>query len=299
MNKLTDFLQIQLEIDKAKGIVCKHMVRSWRDRHEAGRIEDPEEREFYRRIVADRKPYFMRYIYPQLMKEYNTYIKNTDRNAMREFQMTVHELEERELEEKIGRTEVLTEKQRDFLRFYRKRMPVGMGPCVMNKICYRFEEAFDGYVGRKNAKTSFDYRIMKSDAEYAVRQFNDIRKLFEDYNRKVSNYLVYADYERLDEYETYETVSEMDEEFRKECILICPNRKALCNIVLDLCYRRNSTKRFAWSMCGEDIIQNLLDKNNRTIRYPVPCENGEFEYGGKRFTIEEKELAGEDDDCIE
>lgn len=305
----------QNEIDKAKGIVCKPMPKEWHDRHEAGRMEDPERRELYRRIAADRKPYFMRYIYPQLMKQYNTYIKNTNRNAMREFQATVRELEEREAMYDAqcascasgqgacaacayGKRK-LTERQKEFLKFYRLRMPVGTGDCVMNRICRKFEEAFDGYVGKHNAKSSFDYRIMKSDAEYLPKQYNAVRKLFEDYNRRVSNYIVYADYERVDEYESFAELSAMDDEFRKECVLICPDRKALCNIVLDLCYTRSVTKRFAWNMCGEEIIRNLLGKNGNIIRYPTLCENGELEYGGKRFTVEGKELIAEYDDCSE
>ena len=85
------------------------MPRLWYDRHAANKIEDPAQRELYLKIVADKKPYFMRYIYPALMKQYNTYIKNTDRNALREFQMTVAEL----YKLPIGET---TERQREFLR---------------------------------------------------------------------------------------------------------------------------------------------------------------------------------------
>lgn len=279
----------QNEIDKAKGVVCKHMVRNWHDRHACGQIEDAETREFYRRIVADRKPYFMRYIYPQLMKQYNTYIKNTDRNAMREFQMSVADME------KIPE-EKQTERQKEFLKFFRLRMPVGVGDCVMNQICRKFEEAFDGYIGRHNARVPFDYRIMRSEAEYLPKQYSAVKKLFDDYNKRISNYIVYADYERVDEYESFATLSEMDEEFKKECALICPDERALCNIVLDLCYTKNSTKRFAWNMCGEEIIRNLLEKNGGIIRFPTLSENGEIEYGGKRFTVEEKELTEEDDD---
>ena len=282
----------QNEIDKAKGIVCKPMVKSWHDRHECNRIEDDEQREFYRRIVADKKPYFMRYIYPALMKQYNTYMKNTDRNAMREFQMTVEEMEQIPEEER-------TERQNEFLRYFRLKMPVGMGDCVMNRICRKFEDAFDGYVGRTNAQTEFDYRIMKSDAEYLPRQYNAIKKLFDEYNRRVKNYQVYADYERIDEYTSFAELTEMDGEFRKECTLICPDARALCNIVLDLCYTRSATKRFAWNMCGEEIVRNLLEKNGNIIRYPELCEDGEIEYGGRKFTIREKEIVAEDDDCIE
>ena len=282
----------QNEIDKAKGIVCKPMVKSWHDRHECNRIEDDEKREFYRRIVADRKPYFMRYIYPALMKQYNTYIKNTERNAMREFQMSVHELEDIPEERR-------TERQREFLRYFRMKMPVGMGDCVMNRICRKFEDAFDGYVGRNNAKTDFDYRIMRSDAEYLPRQYNAVKKLMDEYNRRVKNFLIFAEYERIDEYTSFAELNAMDDEFRKECELICPDARALCNIVLDLCYTRSATKRFAWNMCGEQIVRNLLEKNGNIIRYPTQCEDGEIAYGGKRFTIMEKELTAEDDDCIE
>ena len=118
----------QNAIDKAKGIICKPMPRTWHDRHAANKIDDDELREFYRSIVADKKPYFMRYIYPALMKQYNQYIKNTNRNCLREFQMTVDEL-------RLIPSDELTERQSDFLRYYDYRMPVGTGACVLTKIC--------------------------------------------------------------------------------------------------------------------------------------------------------------------
>ena len=118
----------QNAIDKAKGIVCKPMPKEWRDRHAAAKYEEIGLRDLYKSIVVDKKPYFMRYIYPALMKQYNTYIKNTDRNALREFQMTVDELCAIPENER-------NERQNEFLNFFYKRMPVGMGDCVMNKIC--------------------------------------------------------------------------------------------------------------------------------------------------------------------
>lgn len=54
-----------------------------------------------------------------------------------------------------------TERQSDFLRYYRKRMPVGINDCVMNKICRRFEREFDGYLGRHNSATEFDYTMRR------------------------------------------------------------------------------------------------------------------------------------------
>ena len=283
----------QNEIDKAKGILCKPMPRYWHDRHEAARLDDASERETCRRIAAEKKPYFMRYIYPALMKQYNTYIKNTNRNAMREFQKTVEEIEAVPESER-------TERQNEFLRYYHKRMPVGTGECVMNKICRRFEAAFDGYVGRHNACVKFDYGILRSDAEYLPKQFSAVKKLLDEYNKRLENYSIFAEYERVDEYESVSEIIAMNDEFMKECTMICPNEKALCNIVLDLCYTRNATKKFAWSMCGDTIIQNLLEKNGNCISFPVKDACGNFEYGGERFSVVTAEIGGcADDDCFE
>lgn len=273
----------QNAIDKAKGIICKPMPRSWHDRHSANKIQDDSQRELYRSLVADKKPYFMRYIYPSLMKQYNTYIKNTNRNALREFQMTVAELQD------IPENE-LTDRQRDFLYYYNYRLPVGIGNCVMNKICRRFEQEFDGYISKHNSKTHFDYEIMKSDAYYTTTQYAAIKKLYEDFNKRLQSYAIFADCERVDKGDTFTTLSIMNEEFKKECSLICPNTESLCNIILDLCYTKNSTKRFVWNMCGQDIIHNLLTKNNNNISFPTIDADGEIKYCGEKFSIKHKQI---------
>lgn len=271
----------QNAIDKAKGIMCKPMPRTWYDRHTVNKIEDNTQRELYRKIVADKKPYFMRYIYPALMKQYNTYIKNTNRNALREFQMTIEEL----YKLPIGET---TERQREFLKYYEYRMPVGINDCVMNKICRRIENEFDNYIGKHNYTTEFDYTIMRSDAEYTSKQYSSIKKLYEDYNKRLTSYAVFADYERVDKCEYHATLTMMNDEFRKECCKVCSNREALCNIILDICYTKSSTKRFAWSMCGSEIIHNLLNKNNNHISYPVINTDGDISFSGYTFSVEIK-----------
>ena len=270
-------------IDKAKGIICKPMPRSWHDRHSANKIEDDCQREFYRSIVAAKKPYFMRYIYPSLMREYNTYVNNTNRNALREFQMTVKEMCATPYRE-------LTDRQREFLKYYDYRMPVGTGDCVMNRICRKIESRFDGYIGRRNKEAKFDYEIMKSDAKYTTQQFYNIKRLYDDYNKRLKNYAVFACYERVDEYDSMTELSTMDSEFRKQCEIICPNEESLCNIILDLCYKKNSTRRFAWSMCGHTIINNLLKKNNNLISYLQLDDDGDIEFGGNKFRLEQTEV---------
>lgn len=270
-------------IDKAKGIISKPMPRAWHDYHAANKIEDDETRGFYRSILAEKKPYFMRYIYPALMKQYNTYIKNANCNSLREFEIGINELMSLSYSE-------LTERQREFLTHFERRMPVGTGDCVMNRICRRFEKEFDGYIGKHNANTDFDYAIMKSDVEYPAATYYSIKKLYEEYSEQISNYITFAGYERIDRSDVNEQVASMRYDFRRECDKVCSNGEMLCDILLDMSYSHNLSKKFIWEMCGSEIIDNLLSKNNNALSYPTLDDDGDFEYCAKRYRIETKEV---------
>lgn len=266
-------------IDKAKGIIAKPMPREWHDRHAAGRIEDESRRELYRHIVADKKPYFMRYIYPDLMKEYNGYIKNTDRSALREFHMTVAELKKLPYDD-------LTDRQKQFLHFFDLRMPVGIGDCVMNKICRRFEDEFDGFIGKLPTKSSdFDYRIYTNGGTCAKSQCRTIKKLYDEYISRVLNYRLHSYYDAVDEDEASSSLSNIKQEFVAACHGVCPNDEDLCNVVLDICYARSATKSFAWAMCARTMVNNLLKKNGNVVSFPCRDEDGEIQYCGERFSI--------------
>lgn len=259
------------------------MPRNWHDRHAVNQMDDERERRFYRDIVADKKPYFMRYIYPDLMKQYRTYIRNTNCNAIREFRMTVQEMLELPYER-------LSERQRDFLRYYTVRMPVGMGDCVMNRICRRFEECFDGFARKASDRSQFDYTIMKSGVDYPYKQRLAIQKLYDDYNRRMQSYAVFSKIERIDSDEAAMSSFGIREDFRRSCEELCPNEYELCDILLDICYRRASTKRFAWTICGDTIIKNLLAKNGNEIEIPKADEYGDIQFCGERFSIVREQI---------
>lgn len=273
----------QNAIDKAKGIICKPMPREWFDHHAANKIEDQDERRMYQSIVAAKKPYFMRYIYPELMSDYNTYIQNANRNSMREFGMKLDDLlalpEERR-----------TERQSDFVRYYHKSLPVGIGNCVMNKICRRFEEEFDHYLGAHNANIEFDYSILKSGCDYDKNQYYKLTTLYREYNKRCQSYILFTKYERVDEGEKVAKLLELRNDFMRECQSICQNKDALCDMLIDICYSKNSSKRFAWDMCGDEIVENLLAGNNGIISFPVLDADGDIVYVGNTYTVHRKKI---------
>ena len=259
------------------------MPRSWHDRHAANKIEDDKTKYLYRSVVADKKPYFMRYIYPDLMRQYNSYIKKTNKSALREFGMTIQELQE------IPNKD-LTDKQRDFLYYFEYRLPVADKDCVMNKICRKVEVAFDGFVGRSSKSSTFDYTILKSGAEYTKSQKAAVQKLYDEYTKKIQSYAIFSKAERIDSEESAYSINSMKEEYRRECEAICPNEFSLCDILLDICYQKSTTKKFVWDMFSHVIVTNLLAKNDGMISYPCFDNDGDIEYCGSRFSIKESRI---------
>ena len=73
-------------IDRVKGIIAKPMPRSWYKRININNLikngadsEEINNANFSNSICADKKPYFMNYIYPQQKAMYDRYIKRTNK----------------------------------------------------------------------------------------------------------------------------------------------------------------------------------------------------------------------------
>ena len=74
--------------------------------------------------------------------------------------------------------------------------------------------------------------------------------------------------------------------------------------MLDLCYSKSkSSKQFAWDICGDLFIRNLLKRNQYKISYPEADESGDILFNGERFKMktitldmnQEKEDENDDD----
>lgn len=288
----------QCAIDRSKGIIAKSMPEYWYSKSACNKLpENTEEEKKFKElclnIVAENKPYFMKYVYPDLMKRYNKYVKDTNSKCIREFKMSIPDLMDKPNK---------TIHEKSFLEYYKKFMPVGDNPCTVNRIAWLFEDIFKikkSYLENINGK-SFDYSILKSDVEYSKNDYNKILKIKSEYDDCVKSYQQIANKERLDKDEVSINRSIMLEKFKAKCEGICPNEKELCDIIIDICYSSNKSKQFAWDMCGEVIIENLLDKNNRTINYAeiTDSENGDFEFGGEYFRMCKKIIQKDGDEIL-
>ena len=273
----------QAEIDKAKGIISLPMPKYWYDRGAIWKSETltDDEKEFQSHIVADKKPYFMRYIYPQVSKSWKKFDQTSRAKCMSMFGKNLNDL----LSE--GGT---SEEEKEFITYYYKCVPVGIGNCVMNKICWRFEKEFDNYMKNYNPGGEFDYSIMKSGVHYTPYQRNAVKKLFEKYTQRIKDYMSRIQVERVSYEDKLETRKLLVQDFKKDAYIICSNRYQLCDIILDLTYSKEGSKQFAWDIVPDVIVENLGNNSGGFIYIPERDENGDVCFNGDKFTFVQHKL---------
>lgn len=288
----------QNAIDKTKGIEAKPMPDKWYNwiSNKISKGKDSHEKKehwFNRKLVADKKPYFMQYVYPTEKTRMNEYIKKNNEKCIMRFRITLDELLAKENR---------TQDEEKFIYCYYQRMPLGTAPCTINKICWKIEELFDNTEWINNG--DFDYSILKCDVEYSNQLYNKIKKIYDRYRRETANYMQYAKSERIKSDERQMQKYIFKEQFRRQCLEQCPNEEYLCNIVLDLCYSKSKySKQFAWDICGDMFIQNLLKRHDYIISYPTLDKNGDIEFNGLHFSMKTTEIKvnvdieSEDNEC--
>jgi hypothetical protein len=282
----------QNAIDKTKGIDAKPMPESWSDwasnrlskRNKEGKIElldlpndERKKRVFNRNVIADKKPYFMRYIYPQCDKEYMNYIKYTSEKCRIKFDKSLDELIQ---------CKSKTDEESRFFDYYESHFPLGMSPCVVNRICWKIEKEFDGKLNTDSRK-EFDYSILQSTGViYSTDLYKKIQKIYKDYKTVSSRYSAEAKNKRIKSDERRLQRYAIKSTFINMCLIACPDEDILCNIILDMCYKNNSSKQFAWDVCGKTFIKNLLRLNDFKISYPTKSGDGDIIFNGEKFKIE-------------
>lgn len=284
----------QCAIDRIKGIDFHDMPKEWFDFKackpevdEDGVIIDDEEtlarKEFNMRIVANKKPYFFIYIYPELKREYVKTLNELDKKSYFNFGMKFKELYIKE--EK-------TEEEQSFINYGLNVLPVTDNECTMNKICHAVENEFNGF--KKVLKSDgFDYTILKTQKQYEASDYKAIDKLYKEYTKQVALFKEQAVKERMEKDDIKANLKVVLEDFRKQCDIKCPNKEDLCNILIDLTYTKEKTKQFAWDMCGRQIIENLLSNHDNTFNYVEMSEQGEHIYKGYKFELKQMKVMEE------
>lgn len=239
--------------------------------------ETVRKKEYNRRIIADRKPYFMIYIYPQLKREYKKFMDSAKRSCQTQFGIRLDELLE---------TTDRNERQEEFVKWYYKKYPVSDENGVMNRLCHYVEQEFDGYV--KSVKVQdYDYKELLVSERFGndyigKENIDKIKELLYNYKQFWQSMAITSSIQRVDIENSNAYKISLNEWFKRELDNICVSAIKQCDVLLKLCYSNEQSKRFVWSMCGEQIVKNLLKKNKK-YSYFVADDNGETHYKGERY----------------
>ena len=254
-----------------------------------------EDKKFWARICAHRKPYFMSYIYPAQMRDYKKYVAAARKRIEWEGYAGLDEIMQKEVKDEYD--EVV-------IQYYLYRMPVGVNSCTMNRLCWIIEDDLDKFEDELKIKRKFDYDSLKSGEEYKNSQYYSIRPIFKDYLQFARTNAVTSGNGNKNK----ETSSD-----RKERIALyqdsmfrnlhdkCSNDDVLCDIMLDLCKKNASSTAIVWELFHDTLIKRLLERNDYKVHTLVENSEGEIAYDGRYYKdmlvdLNKKEDA---DDCIE
>lgn len=241
-------LHQQDELDKIKGIIAKPMAKYW---YNLGACKDNR---YLQSICAYRKPYFMIYIYDEIKRKYKNYIKESETKCAALYNCSVQDLYERK--------NILTDEKKDFLFWYEYKMPVGMGACAMNKICWYVESQLDGYKSQLHHDSTFDYNNLKVKRRCTEEHRQVLHDLEQEYCECIKEYKAKrsSDKEQANNNRKY-----LCEKFRQAAIELCPNDEERMNIILDITYGYKGNRQFCWDCIGDLLIERLEEMENENV----------------------------------
>lgn len=287
-------------IDAAKnGVPPKPIPKYWHDvrakeiqyniDEETGEILDTEEemkqKDFYRRCVADKKPYYFIYIYNTLKEEYNKYCKETKVSCMDLFGV-------KDINNIINK-ENKTEEEEIFVKNYNNRSPINKQYSIVNKIADIVENEFSDRFTDRNQ--DFNWDIYKTD-DYTIgtnSEITAIKKVYKEFTQKGKD-LKTNTYEQLGKEERTSLEIQNMENLINDLNNIIPNHNILLNTLLYLTYDKKTIgKTMLWKVVGKEIIRRLLKKHDNKIYFPKQDKNGDFSYNRIQFSMQELKIKGD------
>lgn len=174
-----------------------------------------------------------------------------------------------------------------FMRYrgdYYKRMKLSMARSNMNRLCWELEK-WEKRIRWKRTYKDFDYRIMIDESISTTEDtFAQVESAFLDFCAEMvqlgkDQASLRAEGSRLEINWRY-----YYDQYKSRCERIC-GQKELANIAVTLCYEKypNKNKKFMWVVAGDGIVSNL---KQQPLWLPARCDDGDFEYLGKRYRME-------------
>lgn len=245
------------EIDSAKvGGTKKQIPESWvKYRKDLSDID--------KKLIADQRPYFTRYLYDSYEREYLDEVRNNDKYCYSRFGMSFAEIE------KNPDTPL---KKRTVNNFYKYSFFL-YPHSPMNRITWHMEEAL-GNIRTKISGSEFDYASLYSSSSPEIDP--EKRKRLTEFMEK---YIVMkrvwhkspVDFKK----DIWDALSQIKNDVLTE---VSSDGKEVGDLCVSLLISTKRADSFVWGLFGDYIIENILNRHGRQITVPVRDDFGDIDF---------------------
>lgn len=269
-----------MEIDHAKGIITQPLPKCWTQYQKINEDDSDEEKarkEFENKLVVEKRPEFMKFLYPKYNKEYKSFQNDFDRYCLIKFGKTIKELTNKDKK----KPEV-----QEMLAYYDRKNPLLETNGVMNRLSRHMQNEMKGI---KSFKTHCDNelifnKLFNSYIEIDTDLLDRMREVWQEYiDFKKSKQLSTSEFSTYEQY--YKSL-------RNYCLEnLSSDIKELANLAVYLCYKESPTKPkdFCWDVFGAGIVENLKESHSK-LKVPYLSFDGDIEYLGEHYAMGEIDL---------
>lgn len=259
------------EIDKSKGIEIEDFPKEY-----TTYVKDMTDLE--KSLMVDKKPYFQKYIYPKLNREYEDYIKHKEDYSFFKYGKEAKDNDDIE-----------------FIKYSNYKNPIVDYNSTINRICHHMEKSVKE-IKRNYQKPNqdvLDNILIDSDREllleYAPFVFGLIEsfKTFKETERNINSNETQAN---SNFFSKNNRINLFQKLVRKKLYDKIENSIDIGNIVVYCGYsmKNDYSKDFVWEIFGEEVFANVKKNSSNDVFLPVECseEEMEFSYMGTYYKKE-------------
>lgn len=274
------------QIDKAKGLVVKnfpHHWTNWTDPNKSNEDFSPEEIEFNNKLIIDKRPMFMKYLYPTYKSKYKEHYDKYNYLCYRTFGIYIDEL---------FNIENKTVDQQNLIDNFNKFNPLLETDCPMNNICrYMEKQIKEIKINVKKQSPDYIFNILfNPNIEITQEQVKEMEKIYKLYKKSKtkSNNIELYNQDNMDNI----TIEDQPDISALNFDYISDDIQRLANIAVYINYYLypKSSKNFCWDLFSDGIILNIYDNSNKDFYIPILNSNGSIKYMGKRYENERVDI---------
>nr|DAQ85389.1 MAG TPA: RNA-dependent RNA polymerase [Caudoviricetes sp.] len=269
------------EIDRIKGTAAPELPKEWKKTVRINNDDtDAVKADKYKRnsMVIAKKPYFFRYLYPELNQQFKQYEDS--------YNMASKEMFGAKFKKLLVKPNK-TEEEMNLVRRYQKYSPLITAPCIMNLLCKEFENVDFDINFSKGAVSMLP--TFEDEFEVDGDRYKQVKELYRKFSARkqvkvLESILENADLPNRDEYDEirFAAVDLVREEIREAIGGLNISSKELLFYCSQLSKEyRQFNWDFAWDILGDSIV-DLIPRGR--IEVPVKNEVG-FDYLGDKYVL--------------